>query len=380
MNKCTIPAGPHEKIVFLSNTSWYLWNFRAQMAKELIAGGAEVVFAAPRDDYSEKLVNLGRFVHIKLDRKGKNPFAEILSFVRIFAFLKREGNCVLLSWTPKANIYGGLASRILRIPFIPNIAGLGFAFSGSRFLSAVAKSLYSLSLGGASTVFFQNSDDEAELVASGAIDGKAAMLLPGSGVDTERFTVAPFVDRDPFVFLFAGRLIEQKGIVHLIEASRELRASGADFVVNIVGFLDEGSPTSVTAEELERWHDEGIINYLGRTDDMHLEINNAHCVVHPSYYREGRPRILLEAASCGRPAITTDSVGCRDAVVDGVTGIICEPRNSSSLADAMKTVMEMSKAEFDEMSAAARDLAVNKFSESIVFDAYKRVLRSIEIG
>lgn len=362
------------KVVFLGNSSWYLWNFRLQMARRLRKEGASVVFIAPEDEYSERLEQCGEFRSISLDRKSLNPLREFLTLRQIYQAIKFEGDCMLVSWTPKANIYGGIASQLLGIPFIPNIAGLGFAFSDSGFLSALVKFLYRRSLRRAETVFFQNTDDMNRLVAAGIVRPDTAILLPGSGVDLNRFKRTDLPERPPFIFLFAGRLIEQKGIRELVAASRFLRHEGYDFVIRIYGFIDPGNPTSLSAEDLDEWDRSGTISYMGQTDRIETELRKAHCVVHPSFYREGRPRILLEAAAAGRPAITTDSIGCRDVVSHGVTGLLCTPRDWRSLANQMETIMNMSAGDLERMGGAARKRAESEYSESIVVSEYLTAL------
>lgn len=347
-----------------------------RMAKKLISDGYQIVFIAPRDEYSSRLADIGEFEEIRLDRRSTNPVREILTLARIFHILRSQGDCIVLSWTPKANIYGGITCRVLSKRFIPNIAGLGYAFSESGLLPKFVKILYGQSLRGARTVFFQNSEDRRSLISAGVVLAGNSKLLPGSGVDLKRFCPRQMPARPPFVFLFGGRLIVQKGIRDLVEATKSIKGRGYEITVNVVGFIDDGSPTSISRNEIESWHEQNIIRFLGSTDEIESEISKAHCVVHPSYYREGRPRILLESAASGRPAITTDSIGCRDVVRHGETGLLCEPRNPVSLAHAMEEMIRMAPAEFESMGRAARNCAETEFSEEIVISEYRRALRA----
>lgn len=362
------------KVVFLANSSWYLWNFRARMAREIAGDGREIVFVAPRDDYSERLAAIGRFIEIKMNRKGKNPFAEFSTLLGIYKALGKEDEFALLTWTPKANIYGGIASRFLRCSFYPNISGLGTVFVNGGVLTGLVRLLYKFGIRHANRVFFQNTEDRDTLVKAGAVKRELSVLLPGSGVDTERFQPKPFPERSPIVFLFAGRLIKEKGIEVLVRATEMLKKQGRDLVVLVVGFIDSGNPSSISQNDLDQWESKGLIRALGRSDEIETLINSSHCVVHPSYYKEGRPRILMEAAACGRPVVTTDSTGCRDAVVDGKTGFLVEPRDADSLVNAMQAMIRMDSEQFMTMSSDSRKLALEEFDESSVFDAYREAL------
>ena len=372
-----LPAGL-QKLVFFSNTSWYLWNFRLRMAERLAASGHEVVFLAPPDDYSRRLAAAGRFLPVGLDRKGTNIVSELATLLDVFNTLRREKPCVLLSWTPKANIYGGLACQALRIPYISNIAGLGSSSSRADGLARAMPGLYRVSLRRAATVFFQNGDDRDQLVGAGAVAGERAVQLPGSGVDLARFVPRPLPAREPFRFLYAGRLLGEKGVRELVAAARLLRgASARPFELRVVGFIDPGNPNAISDAELAAWHEEGMVRFRGQSDRVEDELAAAHCVVHPSYYPEGRPRILLEAAASGRAAITTDSTGCRDAVHDQVTGLLVQPRDVQSLAAAMQHMLDMPWDELERMGAAARRLAEGEFSEDIVFACYEKALGAL---
>jgi glycosyltransferase involved in cell wall biosynthesis len=189
-------------------------------------------------------------------------------------------------------------------------------------------------------------------------------------VDLKRFEASPQPDNSPFVFLFAGRLLKEKGLPELINAMRALRADDQTGILRVYGRLDSGNPSAVTKEEIEAWVSEGILDFRGSTDSMERVIRECDCVVHPSYYREGVPRILLEAAASARPAITTDNVGCRDAVEPGVTGLVCKPKDAESLRSSMQAMLGMSKADREQMGQAARSMAEAKFDEAIVLRKY----------
>ena len=365
------------KIALMANTSWYLWNFRRRLAEELASHGYELVWVAPQDKYSERLGAIGRFAGIELSRKGINPFVELAGIFNIVRVLRRERPDVVLSWTPKLNVYCGLVARISRWSLIPNVAGLGVVFVDSGLLARFVGILYRLAFARLDRVFFQNSDDCAAFVASGWVRPGAATILPGSGVDIRRFEATPPPANDLFVFLFAGRLIGDKGLPQLVEACRRLREEGRDFILRVYGHFDSGNPSGIDENQIKAWSDQGLIDYCGASDNIEAPLKRADCIVLPSFYREGIPRILLEAAASGRPVITTDSVGCREAVDNGVTGLLCTPKDVASLKSAMARMLDFSTDERAAMGRAARQLAETRFDENIVISAYLTAIRSL---
>lgn len=367
-------------IVLTSNTSWYLWNFRRRLAEELDGRGFQVVFVAPEDDYSCRLREQGRFCAISMNRKGKNPVRELITMRQIARLLDEEKPDIVLSWTPKLNLYCSLLSRSRSLQVIPNVAGLGAVFVNQGMLAGLVGVLYRFAFARLGTVFFQNKDDLRFFEDRGWLNGGVARLLPGSGVDLGRFEATELPENDPFVFLFAGRLIADKGLPQLVEAGRKLRQGGDNFVIRVHGHLDPDNPTGIPEAQLHEWHDRGDIDYQGATDRIEAAINLADAVVLPSFYREGIPRILLEAAACGRPVITTDSVGCREAVEDGENGYLCDPRSVDSLAAAMKKLLQLSPAERQAMGNAARQLAETRFDERIVINAYMTAVQADSAG
>jgi glycosyltransferase involved in cell wall biosynthesis len=367
-------AQPRRAIVFFSNTSWYLWNFRTRLAVEVRASGYDVLFVAPDGEYGDRLRDIGRFELVRLERKGKNPLREVRSILEIAELLKREQPLFVLTWTPKPNIYCGLISRFSKTRVVPNVSGLGSAFQRRGLLSWLVVVLYRIAFRDLPTVFFQNDEDLEALTGAGCVRHDAAVRLPGSGVDLERFTASPMPANQGLVFLFGGRLLKEKGLPELIAAMRKLQADGLPVSLRVYGHFDPGNPSAVTEEEMESWVSEGVADYRGSSDNMEQVIRDCDCVVHPSYYREGVPRILLEAAASARPAITTDNIGCRDAVEPGVTGLLCRPRDVDSLGSAMRAMLDMPKADRERMGQAARELAVTRFDESIVLRKYLAVI------
>jgi glycosyltransferase involved in cell wall biosynthesis len=368
---------PH--ICIVANTTWYAFNFRGRLIAELIARGYRATVLAPMDEYAERITALGaRHVPLPLNNAGTNPFSELMTVVRIGNLLRRITPTVMLTYTPKVNIYASLAARLLGIPVIANISGLGRAFTAGGWLEAVVRRLYGFALRTPRIVFFQNEDDLEEFVRSGLVSREKAARIPGSGVDLERFAAATNTRHDgECKFLFTSRLLWDKGLAEYVKAARLVKAAAPHTRFLLLGFLDVANPSAVPRDQVERWHRDGIVDYLGSTDDVVSQLAAVDCVVLPSFYREGVPRSLLEAASMGLPVITTDTPGCRDVVEDGVTGYLCRPRDAGDLAAKMMRMAALSAEERTVMGAAGREKMVREFDERIVIARYLEVIDGI---
>jgi glycosyltransferase involved in cell wall biosynthesis len=370
---------PH--ICVVANTTWYTFNFRGRLIAELLARGYRVTVLAPMDEYAERITALGaRHVPLPLNNAGTNPFSELMTVIRIGNLLRRITPTVMLTYTPKVNIYASLAARLLGIPVIANVSGLGRAFTAGGWLEAVVRRLYWFALRTPRIVFFQNEDDLEEFVRSGLVKRGKAARIPGSGVDLERFAATTNTRHDNECrFLFSSRLLWDKGLAEYVKAARVVTAAAPHTRFLLLGFLDVANPSAVPRDQVERWHREGIVDYLGYTDDVVSQLAAVDCVVLPSFYREGVPRSLLEAASMGLPVITTDTPGCRDVVEDGVTGYLCSPRDAGDLAEKMMRIAALSSEKRTAMGAAGREKMVREFDERRVIKRYLDAL-SVVLG
>lgn len=360
------------RVVLTGNTCFKIANFREGLIRALQARGAEVLVLAPVDEHGPKLEALGCQVHdLPMDRNGTAPLAEAALLRRIYRFLRRMRPDIVFGYTIKNNIYAGLACRWLGIPFIPNVTGLGPAFNETGALNRIVRGLYRQAFARSDAVFFQNPDDRATFLQAGLVTESRARLLPGSGVDLDRFIAQPMrSDKNDVTFLLVARLLWDKGVGLYVEAARSLRASHPDMRFQLLGPPDPASRSSVPLAQVEEWVSDGVIEYLGQTSDVRPALAAADCVVLPSWYREGTPRVLLEAAAVGRPVITTDMPGCRDAVVDGTTGFLCAPRDGDALAAAMSRFADLPDEARAAMGQAARARAEQAFDESLVIAAY----------
>ena len=366
------------KIIIVSNTSWSLFNFRFQLARSIKQNGYEVVLVAPHDEYSDRLSEEFEYHDIYMNNKGTNPKEDIKTTIDFYKLYKKIKPDVVLHYTIKPNIYGTIACSLLGIKTINNIAGLGTLFIKQNFVTKIAKWLYKYSQDKADKIFFQNKDDFDMFTGEKLVDKNKCDILPGSGVDTKKFLPVEYKKEDEvFRFLLVARMLWDKGIGEYIEASKIIKNKYKNVKFQMLGFLDVENNSAVSKEQMKEWVDAGYVNYLGVSDNVKEEIAKIECVVLPSFYREGTPRILLESASMAKPIITTDNVGCRDVVDDGVNGYLCEVRNAEDLADKMEMMLGLSETERVEMGRKGREKMLREFDESIVIGKYLEVINEL---
>lgn len=367
------------KIIICLNTAWNLVNFRAGLIRSLVAAGYEVIAVAPSDKYAAGLEALGcRFVPLYMENGGTNPIQDATLMMRFMRLFARERPDAYLGYTVKPNVYGSLAAHIMGIPVINNIAGLGAVFIKNGLLVRVVRWLYRLALRRSAKVFFQNPDDRALFIDGGMVRPDVAELLPGSGIDLERFISLPKPDaKNPrFRFLLIARMLRDKGVGEYVDAARQLRQRWPQAEFCLLGFVDVQNPAAISRVEVDAWVAEGVVNYLGVSDDVRLQLATTDCVVLPSY-REGTPRTLLEAAAMARPIITTDAVGCREVVNDGVNGYLCKVRDAVDLAEKMERMLSLPPEQRSRMGQQGRDKMVMEFDEKIVIRKYLAAIEDI---
>ena len=364
-------------VVITANTSWYLYNFRKNTILAIIAEGNKVYAVAPKDVYSKKLEELGcKFISIEIDSGGTNAIKDMSTLYNFYKIYKGKKFNVVLNFTPKNNIYSTLAARIFGVRVINNIAGLGTLFINESIPSKIARLLYKYSQSKADFIFFQNEDDRALFKLHRIAQNVKSDRLPGSGVDLSRFIVTPAPDDGVVRFLLIARMLFDKGIRQYIEAARVLKSQyGNKVEFRLLGFLDVDNPSAVSRVQMNDWVDEGVVNYLGTSDNVEAEIAQADCMVLPSYYREGVPKSLLEAGAMGKPIVTTDNVGCRETVDDGYNGFICEPRSSESLKDSLNKIIILSHEERLKLGSNSRLKIESEFDERIVIEKYLKAIK-----
>ena len=370
-----------KRVAVVLNTSWNIYNFRLALIRELRQVGYTVILIAPRDEYSQKLEEEGfLYYDIKMNNKGINPLEDlwlIHDFYKLYQGIKPD---ILLNYTIKPNIYSSLAAKFLAIPVVNNITGLGTVFLNNNISSHIARWLYKISLC-KNSVVFQNPDDMNLFIEKKLLEETSVTLIPGSGIDTERFKSEEKRSKNKkFTFLMIARLIKDKGIEEYIDAIRLVRQSDncEKCTFKILGSLYLSNPTAISEQELQSWIEEGLIEYLGHSDNVQEEIAKVDCVVLPSY-REGLSRVLLEASSMAKPIITTNVPGCRDVVDDGVNGYLVEVKNSVELSEAMAKMVNLPLDKLTRMGEEGRKKVENNFSQEKIIDKYLSLLQGLNL-
>ena len=351
------------KILILTNHSYMLYRFRLELIQALMKSH-EVVLSMPFVGHEEDFQALGlRCIETDIDRRGINPATDLRLFHTYQRLLKEEKPDLVITYSIKPNIYGGLACRIAGVPYGANGQGLGTAFQ-RKGLAQFVTVLYKLALGKARTVFFENRENAEEFCRRRILSAEKETILPGAGINLEHYPYVPYPENDAIHFLYLGRIMKEKGMDELFAAMRRLREKfGAGMVLDIVGFFDDEGYKA----QVDQLVAEGIAVYHGFQSDPLPYYAAADCVVLPSYH-EGMSNVLLEAAATGRPVITSDIPGCREAVEDGKTGLLCKARDCASLYEQMARMAETSPAERQAMGQAAHEKMLREFDKRLVVE------------
>ena len=362
-------------ILLSANSSWNIAHFRSGLIRGLKGDGYRIAVAAPEDEHSDLVRALGAdFLPIPIASAGTSMIEDARLFLRYCEIMREVRPQAFLGFTAKPNIYGSLAARMSGVRIINNITGLGTVFIKRSILTPIVMALYRLALRGSSTVFFQNRDDLELFVAKGLVRKGKTELVPGDGVDLDRFSPARSAQKPgPFRFLLIARLLWDKGVGEFVEAARIVRQHHPDVMFQLLGPSEVENRTAIPAATLQEWADEGIVELLGEIDDVRPAIAASDCVVLPSY-REGLPRTLLEGSAMGKPLVATDVPGCRDVVLDGETGFLCEVRSAESLAKAMRRMLELPPKQRLEMGRRGRSNVELNFGEPLVVAKYVEAL------
>jgi len=368
------------KILFSSNVAWSIYLFRRSLLLELQREGHEIYAVGAQDKYAGKLEELNfKFYPIAINNNSKNPLADIMLVMKYIRVYKKIKPDIILHNAIKPNIYGTIAAGMLNIPTINNISGLGTLFIKKSLATSIAKILYRISQKMATTVFFQNPHDQKLFIENKLVNPKKAKLIPGSGVNTEKFhpRLNTNHNNQAFEFLFIARLIKDKGLNEYLQAAKILKNKYGDKIkFSILGPFYQANETAITPEELQVYQHKNIIDYLGETDEVEKEIAHANAVVLPSY-REGLSKVLIEAAAMEKPIVTTDVPGCKDVVDDGYNGYLCQVRNAEDLADKMEKMYLLNKEDLEQMGKNARQKVLDVFDEKIIIDIYINEIKRI---
>ena len=350
-----------KEILILANHSGGLYDFRKDLITKL-KKNTSVTVAVPHNDRWEELHKLAdRVIELPVDRRGMNPIHDSKLFQQYRAMLKEVKPNLVLTYTIKPNIYGGMACRMAHIPYAVNITGLGSAIENGGWLKRFVLALYKPALKGAKVIFFENAGNRDTLVATGVVPNGRDVVLNGAGVNLEDYPYQPYPQEGPVRFLFVGRVMHEKGVDELFAAAKRMKQEYGDGVeFHIVGSFEEAYKPIM--DELEK---AGVVKYHGYQPDMKRFYAMASCVVLPSYH-EGMSNVLLEAAASGRPLITSDIPGCREAVENGVSGYLCLAKDANVLYDTMQCFVELPGNRQAEMGRRGRWLMEQKFSKTAV--------------
>ncbi len=349
------------KILILANYDLGLYNFRKELLFRLIEQGHKVYISLPYGEKVTPLVDKGCiFIDTPVDRRGINPLTDFKLFLIYTRLIKKVKPDYVITYTIKPNIYGSLAARLKRVPTISTITGLGSAFQQQSLLKSIISLLYKTALRKTKKVLFENQANLQVFVDNKIIDSKQAFLLPGAGVNLQEFQYTQLNDETKCRFLFMGRIMQEKGVDELFYAAERLKNEYAAVEIDVLGFFEENYKTIV-----ESLSNREIINFYGFQTDVKKYIEKSHCVVLPSYH-EGMSNTLLESAAMGRPIITSNINGCKEALIDGETGFLCSVRDEEDLYEKMKHFVQLSQEQKVSMGKSARLHMENNFDREAV--------------
>lgn len=346
-------------VMVITNHSYMLYRFRRELLEELLKEN-EVIISTPFVGHEDDLKSMGaRCIHTEINRRGINPGTDLALMRRYRKMLKKERPDLVITYSIKPNIYAGILCSMLKIPYFSNVQGLGTAFQ-KKGMDRFVTFLYKRAFRRVKKVFFENEENAKEFQRRNIISASRQVVLSGAGINLEQYQYRPYPQQEKTHFLYLGRIMREKGINELFEAVQRLHEERADFVLDLVGFYEDFYKAQV-----ERLEERGIVIFHGFQTEPRPYYAGADCVVLPSYH-EGMSNVLLEAAATGRPVITSDIPGCREAVEPGQTGLLCEAKNAESLYHAMKQFLSCSREEREQMGIKARKKMETEFDKDKV--------------
>lgn len=363
-----------KNVLILANSIVGLFSFRKEVVQALIDKGYNVYISIPRGEEVKEqyFINKGcRLLYHHIDRRGINPCQDLKLLYSYYKTIKRIKPVVVLTYTIKPNIYGGIASRVNSVPQLANITGLGSSINGTGWLSKFSLILYRLGLSKARTVFYQN--EMIKTFCQKNHIGKNGVLLPGSGVNLEWHGFHPYPLNDSIItFLFIGRVMKDKGIDEFMAMVKHIRSRYDNVEFHILGGCEENYQSI-----LNQLQNDGFLKWHGSVSDIRPYIKSAHCTVLPSYH-EGMANVLLETCAAGRPIIASNINGCKEAIDEGVNGFLCEARNVESLIKKVEAFLLLSYKEKQQMGLAARKKVEREFDRQIVVNKYLKEIEQIK--
>lgn len=351
------------KVLILANNDIGLYNFRKELIEELIAQKNRVYLSLPDGPKIQALVTMGaEFIDTPVNRRGINPITDIKLLIKYFQIIKMVKPDYIFSYTIKPNIYGGISSRIKKVPLLATITGLGTVFQKDGLLKDFIIFLYRQALKSARSVLFENVSNLNTFVENSIITSKQAVLLNGAGVNIEQFNFDQLPKQNGVSFIFLGRIMKEKGVDELFAVAQRIVREYPDTQFHVLGYYEENYKDTV-----EKLHEQGVINFHGMQEDVKPYIQASHCCILPSYH-EGMSNTLLEAASMGRPLITSNINGCKEAVIDGESGYLCNVRDGEDLYLKVKQFIELPYEKKAQMGVISRKHIENNFNRERVVE------------
>lgn len=353
------------KILVLTNFGMGLYRFRKELLKELIKLGNEIVVSFPDDEYVPLFEELGcKYIETKLDRRGANPINDLKLFFSYIKIIKNIKPDIVLTYTIKPNVYGGLVCRLTKTSYLANITGLGTAIENKGLMQKLTLNLYKISLKNAKCVFFQNESNRRFFIDKGIVKSNIK-VIPGSGVNLEQYKLEEYPEDDGVIrFLYIGRIMKAKGIDELLAAAKQIKRRYSNIEFHVVGFCEEGY-----FEQLSELNSIGTIQFHGKQNDVHKFIKRSHATILPSYH-EGTSNVLLESASSGRPVLASNVAGCKETFDEGISGLSFEAKNVDSLVSTIARFIELPYENKKEMGLMGRKKMEKKYDRSIIIKAY----------
>lgn len=361
-----------KRLLILVNHDIVIFNFRRELVESLIKENYEVYISSPYGERIDKLLSMGcKYIETEIDRHSTNPIND-LKLLNFYKKIIRDIDpSVILTYTIKPNIYGGIASKSLKKPYIANITGLGTAVEKTGLMQKLTIILYKFAFKNVNRVFFQNIENK-KFFENNNIANNRHRLIPGSGVNLNFFRVLEYPLDDKVEFVFISRIMKEKGIDQFIEAAKHIKSKYLNTRFHICGFCEEAYEY-----QLKLLDKKEIIYYHGMLRDVRDILKQTHCTIHPTYYAEGMSNVLLESAACGRPIITTNRSGCREIVDDGINGYIVELKNSKSLIRKIEEFLSLDYNSKKNMGLAGRKKVEQEFNREIVVKAYMEEIENI---
>lgn len=362
-----------KKVLMLGNHEIVIYNFRKELIERMIQEGYEVYVALPYGPKVELLKEMGcKFVDTPINRRNTNPVEDLKVFLNYIKVLKEVKPDVVLTYTVKPNVYGGIACRIKKIPYICNVTGLGSGYLNGGIVQKVVQILSKLAFRKANKVFFQNTADRDLLVQQGVVKDNYD-LLPGSGVNLETYKVLPYPPEDqPINFNFVARVMKDKGIDEYLEAAKIIKEKYPNVVFNVIGMIDQPHYEEI----LKKYEEDGIIKYHGFQTDMMTFIERCNCMINPSY-TEGMSNVLLENAACGRPLIASNIPGCKEIIDENINGYTFKVKDTKNLVDKIEIFINTNYNEKVEQGLQGRKKVEKEFDRQIVVNEYINEIKRI---